>query len=113
MQAVLRRWKALGLTGAPRKVLGFTMILPLLPVEKFEEGLRIIQEEADLISTEHPAVLQFTVYLRRTWLPLKEKVSVFGAPIRTNNCVESFHYALFNKFGGMHPNIWQFIRMYL
>lgn len=105
MQAVFRRWRALGLTAALRKVLGFTMALPLAPVEAFEEGLRIIQDEADLISAEYPAVLQFTVYLRRTWLPLKEKVSVFGTSIRTNNCVESFHYVLFNKFGGMHPNI--------
>ncbi|XP_071581238.1 uncharacterized protein [Temnothorax nylanderi] len=108
-QAVLRRWKALGLMEAPRKVLGFTMALPLAPVNAFEEGLRIIQEEADLISTEYPTVLQFTVYLRRVWLPLKEKVSVFGTPIRTNNFVESFHYVLFHRFGGIHPNIWHFV----
>jgi len=82
-QAVLRRWKALGLTAAPRKVLGLTMALPLAPVNAFEEGLQIIQEEADLISTNYPAVLQFTVYLRRIWLPLKEKISVYGTPIRT------------------------------
>jgi len=88
------------------------MALPLAPIDAFEEGLRIIQEEADLISTEHPAVLQFTVYLRRTWLPLKEKVSVFGTSIRTNNIVESFHYVLFHRFGGIHPNIWQFLCMY-
>lgn len=111
-QAVLRRWKALGLMAAPRKVLGFTMALPLAPVDAFEEGLQIIQEEADLMSTEYPAVLHFTVYLRRIWLPLKEKVSVFGTPIRTNNFVESFHYVLFRRFGGIHPNIWQFLRMY-
>jgi len=111
-QALLRRWRALGLTAAPRKILGFAMALPLAPVDAFEEKLRIIQEETDLISTEHPAVLQFTVYLRRTWFPLKEKVSVFGTSIRTNNIVESFHYVLFHRFGGIHPNIWQFFRMY-
>lgn len=75
------------------------MALPLAPVNAFEEGLQIIQEEADLILTEHPAVLQFTVYLRRVWLPLKEKISVFGRPIRTNNIVESFHHVLFQRFG--------------
>lgn len=88
------------------------MALPLAPVDAFEEGIQIIQEEADLISIEHPAVLQFMVYLRRVWLPLKEKVSVFGRPIRTNNIVESFHHVLCNKFGGIHPNIWQFLRTY-
>ncbi|XP_067204809.1 uncharacterized protein [Linepithema humile] len=109
-QAILRRWKTLGLMAAPRKILGFAMTLPLAPVDAFEEGLKIIQDEADLISTEHPAILKFTVYLRRTWLPAKEKVCVFNTPIRTNNIVESFHRVLFLRFGGIHPNIWQFLQ---
>lgn len=108
----MRRWKALGLTTAPRKVLGLTMALPLAPATVFEQGLQIIQEEADMISAEYPAVLQFTVYLRRTWLPLKDKVSVFGTSIRTNNFVESFHFVIYRKLGGIHPNIWNFLRMY-
>jgi len=88
------------------------MALPLAPATMFEQGLQIIQEEADMISVEYPAVLQFTVYLRRIWLPLKDKVSVFGTSIRTNNFVESFHFVIFRKLGGIHPNIWNFLRMY-
>lgn len=88
------------------------MALPLAPADMFEHGLQIIQEEADIISAEYPAVLQFTAYLRRTWLPLKYKVSVFGLSIRTNNFVESFHFAIFRKLGRIHPNIWNFLRMY-
>lgn len=88
------------------------MALPLAPADMFEQGLQIIQEEADIISAEYPSVLQFTVYLRRTWLPLKDKVSVFGTSIRTNNFVESFHFAIFRKLGGIHPNIWNFLHMY-
>jgi len=61
---------------------------------------------------EYPAVLQFTVYLRRIWLPLKDKVSVFGTSIGTNNFVESFHFVIFRKLGGILPNIWNFLRMY-
>ncbi|XP_024880442.1 uncharacterized protein LOC112460141 [Temnothorax curvispinosus] len=49
-QAVLRRWRALGLTAAPRKVFGLTMALPLAPADEFKRGLRVIQEEADMIS---------------------------------------------------------------
>ncbi|XP_024891324.1 uncharacterized protein LOC112467093, partial [Temnothorax curvispinosus] len=49
-QAVLRRWRALGLTAAPRKVLGLTMALPLAPADEFERELQVIQEEADMIS---------------------------------------------------------------
>ncbi|XP_071577753.1 uncharacterized protein [Temnothorax nylanderi] len=108
-QAVLRRWRALGLTAAPRKILGLTMALPLAPVNMFDQGLQIIQEEADMISAEYPAVLQFTVYLRRTWLPLKDKISTFGTSIQTNNLVESFHYVISRKLGGIHPNIWNFL----
>lgn len=110
--AVYRRWKALKLTEAPRRVLGLTMALPLAPVNLFEQGLQIIQEEADELSTEYPKILQFTTYLRRTWLPLKNKVSVFNMPIRTNNLVEGFHCTLLTKLGGVHPNIWKFLRKY-
>jgi len=88
------------------------MALPLSPAVMFEQGLQIIQEEADTISVEYPAVLQFTVYLRRTWLPLKDKVSVFGTSIRTNNFAESFHFVIFRKVGGIHPIIWNFFRTY-
>jgi len=71
------------------------MALSLAPVTMFEQGLQIIQKEADTTSVEYPAVLQFTVYLRRIWLPLKDKVSVLGTSIRTNNFVESFHFVIF------------------
>ncbi|XP_039302646.1 uncharacterized protein LOC105206370 [Solenopsis invicta] len=108
-QAVVRRWKSLGLMRAPRKILGLTMALPLTPANMFEQGLQIIQEEADVISAEYPAVLQFAVYLRQTWLPLKEKVSVYDIPIRTNNLVESFYCVMFRKLGGIHPIIWNFL----
>lgn len=88
------------------------MALPLAPIDMFEQGLQIIQEEADRVSIQYPAILQFTSYLRRTWLPLKDKVSVFGMSIRTNNFVESFHFATFRKFGAVRPNIWNFLRTY-
>lgn len=88
------------------------MALPLAPADMFEQGLQIIQDEADAVSVEYPVVLQFTAYLRRIWFPLKDKVSVFGTSIRTNNLVESFHFVIFRKLGGIHPNIWIFLRMY-
>lgn len=68
------------------------MALPLSPADMFEQELQIIQEEADTVSAEYPAVLQFTVYLRHTWLPLKDKVFVFGTSIGTNNLVEFSFY---------------------
>lgn len=85
------------------------MALPLAPIDSFEEGLQIIQEEADTLSTEYPAVLQFTVYLRRTWLPLKNNISV---SIQINNFMENFHIEIFRKLGKTHSNIWNFLRKY-
>jgi len=81
------------------------MALPLAPVTMFEQGLQIIQKEADTTLVEYPAVLQFTVYLRCIWLLLKDEVSVLGTSIRTNNFVESFHFVIFRKLDGIHPNI--------
>jgi len=88
------------------------MVLPLAPTVMFEQELQIIQEEANTISVVYPAVLQFTVYFKRIWLPLKDKVSIFGTSKRTNNFVESFHFLFFRKLGGIHPTIWNFLRTY-
>ncbi|XP_039310405.1 uncharacterized protein LOC120358855 [Solenopsis invicta] len=99
-QAVLRHWKTLELAAAPRTILGLTMALPLAPIDAFEEGLQIIQEEADMLSAEHPAVLQFTVYLRRTWLPLKNNISVSK---QTNKFVENLHFKIFRNLVKLIP----------
>lgn len=65
-QAVLRKWRKLELSHAPQTILSMTMALPLLPPDMFNEALLIIQAEADLLSREHPNVLQFMSYLRLT-----------------------------------------------
>jgi len=37
-------------------------------------------------------------------------ISVYNAPRRTNNNIESFHNSLKLKFSVVHPNLWVFIR---
>ncbi|XP_048515871.1 uncharacterized protein LOC125502150 [Athalia rosae] len=108
-QALLRRWRYLGLNAAPTRILGMAMALPLVPSERFEEGLNLLARLADHDAIEHPNVLQFLSYIRRQWGPLADIVSVHGCPIRTNNLVESFHNEARRKLGGLHPNIWKFI----
>lgn len=96
---------------APRIILSMTMIMALVPSDRFEEALSFIQLEVDQISHEYPAVSDFLTYVRRTWLPLASKVSVYDCPVRTNNITESFHNVAGRKFGKTHKNIWSFLGM--
>lgn len=86
-----------------------TMTLPLLPPEMFQEALFIIQTEADLLSNEHPNILQFMSYLRLTWSNMASKISTYRCPVRTNNIVESFHNIAVQKLGTTNINVWTFL----
>ncbi|XP_071652266.1 uncharacterized protein [Temnothorax longispinosus] len=108
-QALLRRWRRLGLTDAPRIVLSMTMTMALAPSDCFEEALSFIQFEADQISHEYPTINDFLAYVRKTWLPLASKVSVYDCPVRTNNITESFHNVVGRKFSKAHENVWNFL----
>lgn len=88
------------------------MYVPLIPATLFEQCFTILQDIADTMSSDYPTVLQFMCYLRKTWLPAANKVSVYGCPVRTNNIVESFHNTISKKFGSRHPNVWIFIGWY-
>lgn len=86
-----------------------TMIMALIPSHYFEKALSYIQFEVDKISHAYPAVNEFLTYVRKTWLPLASKVSVFDCPVRTNNITESFHSIARRKFSKAHENIWSFL----
>ncbi|XP_018392706.1 PREDICTED: uncharacterized protein LOC108771268, partial [Cyphomyrmex costatus] len=107
--AVLRQWRKLRLSNAPKIVLSMTMTLPLLPPDMFQEAMSIIQIEADILSCEYPDILQFTSYLRRTWSNMASKISTYGCPVRTNNIVESFHNIAVQKLGTRNINVWTFL----
>ncbi|XP_070168539.1 uncharacterized protein [Polyergus mexicanus] len=108
-QALLRHWRRLGLMDAPRNILSMTMTMALVPSDYFEKALSFIQLEVDQISHEYPAVNDFLTYVRKTWLPLASKVSVYDCPVRTNNITESFHNVAERKFGKTHENVWSFL----
>ncbi|XP_018301775.1 uncharacterized protein [Mycetomoellerius zeteki] len=108
-QAVLRQWRKLRLSNAPKTILSMTMTLPLLRSDMFQEAMSIIQIEADIFSCEYPDILQFTSYLRRTWSNMASRISTYDCPIRTNNIVESFHNIAAQKLGTRNINIWTFL----
>lgn len=112
-KALQKRWRNLGLSNAPRRILTLAMALPLAPAEYFNAGLDLLTRLGDEIANDHPRILVFMHYMRRFWSPLAEVVSVHNCPVRTNNLVESFHNEAKRKLGGIHPNIWRFIGMLL
>nr|XP_012231364.1 PREDICTED: uncharacterized protein LOC105677363 [Linepithema humile] len=106
-QALSRYWRRLGLTDTPRNVLSMTMTMALLPSDCFQEAFSLIQLEANQISNKYPAICDFLNYVRKTWLPLASKVSVYDCPVRTNNITESFHNIVGKRF--RKGNIWNFL----
>ncbi|XP_067211197.1 uncharacterized protein [Linepithema humile] len=107
-QAILRKWRQLGLTNAPKTLILMAMAIPLIPHIRFQEAFTILQRIADNICDNHPAVLRFMSYMRNIWLDISTKVSVYNCPVRTNNFVESFHNTASKHFG-RHTSIWIFI----
>lgn len=105
----MRQWRRLGLMDAPRSVLSMTMTMALVPSDCFEKALSIIQLEVNQISLTYPAVNDFLAYVRKIWLPLASKVSIYDCPARTNNITESFHNIAGKKFGKAHGNVWNFL----
>lgn len=105
----MRQWRRLGLMDAPRNVLSMSMTMALIPSHCFEKALILIQLEACQISEKYPAINNFLDYIRKTWLPLASKISVYDCPARTNNITESFHNVVGKKFSKSHGNVWDFL----
>ncbi|XP_029677838.1 uncharacterized protein LOC115244389 [Formica exsecta] len=108
-QAILRKWRNLGLTQAPTDLLSIAMNIPLLPANLFPNAYIIMQDIANSISFQYPNIIKFLKYMTDTWLPIAEKVSTFGCPVRTNNAVESFNNIAAQKLRKPHSNIWIFL----
>lgn len=98
LQALSRYWRRSELTDATKNVLSMTMTMALIPSDCFEEAFTLIQLKANQISNEYPVICDFLNYVRKTWLPLAPKVSVYDCPVRTNNITETFHNIVGKRF---------------
>ncbi|XP_076298000.1 uncharacterized protein LOC143220101 isoform X5 [Lasioglossum baleicum] len=107
--ALLRKWRHLGLADAPTKVLSMAMTLALAPADLFKKGFAEIERESASFTAEHPPIKIFIEYIRSTWLPKAEKVSVYDCPMRTNNTTESYNNVVSLKLGRGKKNIWIFL----
>lgn len=90
-------------------ILETALALPLLPHNLMDNGINVLTGMIDRFNDDR--LLRFMRYLRRTWLPLAEIISVFGLAVRTNNLCELFHKNMLKRFN-VHPQFFYFIGKY-
>lgn len=113
--ALCKYWyKRLRLRNAPDTVLRMMMALPLAPLRMWDEGLTIIQDQADQDAARngYVGILQFMAYVRRQWHPLRERINCFAIPARTNNTSETGNSRL-RRALGLRENIWMFLGTFI
>lgn len=97
----------LGLRRAPRNALYKSWSLSLIPLNRWNEMLIVLQQEVDAITPEFPQARRFAYYIRNQWLRLADIVYA-GTCVRTNNISEAWNRWARRKFG-IHPNTWIFL----
>ncbi|XP_029346571.1 uncharacterized protein LOC100574156 [Acyrthosiphon pisum] len=117
-QAVWKKMKSLGYLNLVNEnqhalnTLRRIMVLPLLPGDKINQGLRSVKRYARRNDINMNLLFD---YYERFWIAKVEcdVLSVHNQPRRTNNHLESFHNKLRYSFGVAHPNLWIFLSQYL
>lgn len=87
--------------------------MDVLPAEKFSDAIDAIEAEARTIVGQHENIIIFIEYLRRQWLPVASKVSVYNSVYdcgcRQNALTESMNGQLFRALGGRRPRLLVFL----
>ena len=90
-------------------VLGIVYSIPLLHWERFPDGFTCLEQEIRTHNgSTRTKLLKLLAYMRREWLPKAAIVSVYDAPWRTNNFIESANRYL-RKHCGVHPNLYNLL----
>lgn len=102
-----------GPSNAPRDVLYKARVLPLVLADEYFNAVNIIEEYVLPLVHEYPGVVNFFHYLRYWWRHLADILSVLCEANRTNNILEGFNRQLLEIIGGAHPNVWEWLGIYL
>lgn len=94
---MLSDWKTLNITSNCDEILWMSIALPLAPSLDFEEGLLIIQKEADKLASTTPQINSFMTLIRTKWSPLSDSVNSFYCNERTNPFEETFYNFLLSQ----------------
>ncbi|CAB0040408.1 unnamed protein product [Trichogramma brassicae] len=109
--AIIKRWTKKSIPMRFEYILEKIYTLPHLPSAKIEEGIQYLTHLVDAVDEADPdryKLLDYVSYIRRFWQPLKDVVSIFGQPIRTNNICENFHLQCRRKLG-TRPDLWDML----
>lgn len=95
-----------------RRIIRYTLALPLLPENLIMQGFRVIMQHArDEGNFIFRIVQPFLRYIWRNWVSRpwrRTRMSVFGSYQRTNNVCES-HNRTLREAVGTHQNLYSFI----
>ena len=86
------------------------MAMPLLPQSEILNSFSVLEAQVfELRESDMGLVNKFKKYVKKTWILGEKDLSVYSAPIATNNGCESFHKCLKSSIKVHHPNVWKFL----
>ncbi|KAL7289571.1 hypothetical protein TKK_0016540 [Trichogramma kaykai] len=104
-RAVAKKWEKLKIVGH-ESILEKSYALAHLPSDKIQEGLKHITALIDNLNDEK--LVRFGTYMRNQWGPLKNILSIYQNPVRTNNTCENFHMHAKRRIG-KHETVWKML----
>ena len=87
------------------EILHYAQCLAYLPAHRIEEGFTAMKDDVLRVSGQAEKLRLFVRYIDKTWVPLKEIISVYQRYITTNNLCERYHRDA-NAAIGEHPEIY-------
>uniref|UniRef100_A0ABD2W770 Uncharacterized protein n=1 Tax=Trichogramma kaykai TaxID=54128 RepID=A0ABD2W770_9HYME len=102
---VAKKWEKLKIVGH-ESILEKSYALAHLPSDKIQEGLKHITALIDNLNDEK--LVRFGTYMRNQWGPLKNILSIYQNPVRTNNTCENFHMHAKRRIG-KHETVWKML----
>lgn len=108
-QCMIHYWFGLGIgEDVDTAVLDYSLVLPYLRPDLFEEGLQVILRILRKTAINNDKVKRFYDYVERYWFSLRDIVSLWSVPVYKNNIVEHYHAQHINS-KGTHLRVWNLI----
>ncbi|KAL7290903.1 hypothetical protein TKK_0015633 [Trichogramma kaykai] len=87
--AIVKKWGKFRIIGHDH-ILEKAYAIPHLPSDRITDGINHIIDLIDEVDN-NVALENFGKYLRKQWNPIRDVLSIFRNPVRTNNTCENFH----------------------
>ena len=89
------------------------MAIPFLPACHILSTFTFLESPTTLPAAEEIKLEKLKKYFRKRWIGhiCPEELSIFDAPVSTNNGAESFHSKLKRRVKCGHPRVWNFMNI--